>query len=98
MKSAETKIPATAAKKQTPFFQKKSAGGFVGPEKKGSPFFQAKLTVGQPNDVYEKEADAVAEKVVQRKPIFESEAEAPEDGGIQRKCAGCEGKKEEKLQ
>ena len=98
MKSAETKISAKTTKNQTPFFQRKGAGPFFGSEKKGAPFFQAKLTVGQPNDVYEKEADAVAEKVVQRKPIFESEAEAPEDGGIQRKCAGCEGKKEEKLQ
>jgi hypothetical protein len=32
--------------------------------KNNSSFFQAKLSVGQPNDVYEKEADAVADRVV----------------------------------
>lgn len=30
-------------------------------------FFQAKLTVGQPGDQYEQEADAMADKVVQEK-------------------------------
>jgi hypothetical protein len=77
--------------KNTHFFAKKGGGGFFGPEKKGTPFFQTKLTVGQPNDVYEKEADAVADKVVQRKPIFESKAEGPdEESMVRRKCAACE--------
>src|SRR6476646_3796924 len=31
---------------------------------KKTPFFQPKLTINQPNDVYEKEADAVANKVM----------------------------------
>jgi hypothetical protein len=47
-----------------PFF---SAGkGAVQKKKKGGAFFQPKLTVGKPGDVYEKEADSVADKVVQR--------------------------------
>lgn len=41
--------------------------GKSGQEKNGksnAPFFQTKLNIGQPNDVYEKEADTVASKVV----------------------------------
>jgi len=52
--------------------------------------------MGKPNDVYEKEADAMADKVVQRKPIFESKAEPPGENSLMRKCAHCE--QEEKLQ
>lgn len=46
------------------------------------PPIQAKLTVGQPNEKCEKEADHVADRVVQRptKP----------DAGLQMKCAACE--------
>jgi hypothetical protein len=46
---------------------------------------QAKLTIGQPNDPYEQEADAVAERVmtmpepVQRQTAVEGEAEEVEE-------------------
>ena len=50
---------------------------------------QPKLTINQPNDAYEQEADSVADKVmrmtssdIQTKPLSIS--------GIQRKCAHCE--------
>lgn len=46
------------------------------------PFIQAKLTIGQPNDRYEQEADAVADQVVKMPKN--------ERIGIQRKCADCE--------
>jgi len=49
-------------------------------------FVQPKLTVGAPDDPYEKEADAMADRVMRM----------PEQSFIQRKCAGCE--KEESLQ
>ena len=64
------------------------------------PFIQPKLTINQPNDIYEQEADAVAERVMrmpdtksdssffQRKPLAVT--------AVQRKCAECEN--EEKLQ
>ena len=45
---------------------------------------QAKLTVGQPNDKYEQEADRIADQVMQM----------PDRTSIQRKCTTCE--KEEK--
>jgi len=47
---------------------------------------QAKLKIGQPNDMYEQEADRVAEKVMQM----------PEPQ-VQRKCANCD-ENEKKLQ
>ena len=50
----------------------------------GGDTIHAKLKVNQPNDRFEQEADAVAEKVVNG------------EASIQRKCAGCE--EEEKLQ
>ncbi len=44
---------------------------------------QPKLTVGAPNDAYEKEADAMADKVMRM----------PEQNFVQRKCAECEEEK-----
>jgi hypothetical protein len=56
---------------------------------KGSHFFQPRLTINQPNDMYEQEADAMADKVmrmeqpgIQLKPLSISSE--------QRKCAHCE--------
>jgi len=48
---------------------------------------QPKLTIGQPNDKYEQEADAMADKVM-RMP----------QNGIQRACTGCEGEDEPAIQ
>ncbi|MEO8962988.1 MAG: DUF4157 domain-containing protein [Ginsengibacter sp.] len=64
------------------------------------PFVQPKLTINQPNDIYEREADAVAEKVMrmpanETKPAFFKPISLPITP-IQRKCAACED--EEKLQ
>ena len=62
------------------------------------PVIQAKLTINQPNDIYEQEADAMADKVM-RKP-FDAEndhAFFSPAGSIQRKCAHCE-EEEKKLQ
>jgi hypothetical protein len=67
-------------------FQKKGKpsgnGNFFGPSE-NPPFFQAKLTVNQPGDKHEQEADAMSDEVMK----------APT---VQRKCAECE--EEEKLQ
>ena len=57
-------------------------------------FFQPKLSINQSNDVWEQEADHVAEQVMSVntatiKPAFFSPA------SIQRKCAAC--KEEEKI-
>src|SRR5690606_36896988 len=46
----------------------------------GQLWIQPKLTVGAPDDPYEKEADAVAEKVMQMS----------ESNFVQQKCGGCE--------
>jgi hypothetical protein len=55
-------------------------------------FFQPKLTINQPNDIYEQEADAMANKVMRmtgnessKQPFFK-----PAVSSIQRKCAHCE--------
>ncbi|MDP9076959.1 MAG: DUF4157 domain-containing protein [Bacteroidota bacterium] len=55
-------------------------------------FFQPKLTVNQPNDVYEQEADAMADKVM-RIPDPSANQNAffrPDNSMIQRKCQACE--------
>ncbi len=56
------------------------------------PFFQPKLTIDQPNDVYERGAGAVADKVrrthddhVSQQSFFK-----PSIRNVQRKCAHCE--------
>jgi hypothetical protein len=74
MKTAESKSSSSPAKTGSPFFQK-SEGGMIDAAWPAPAFFQknnpipgvqAKLNIGQPDDKYEKEADATADKVVQR--------------------------------
>ncbi len=66
-------------------------------ERRTMPFFQAKLTVNQPGDAYEQEADRVADQVMRMKdsaaPFF-SPAPLARQGAVLRKCAGCEEKEE----
>jgi len=65
---------------------------------------QAKLKIGQPNDIYEQEADRVAEQVMRMpQPQMSNEKNVSEpapNNSIQRKCPGCKkgikiGKEEE---
>ena len=61
-------------------------------------FFQPKLIINPPNDIFEQEADAMAEKVM-KTPQSSSENNSffkPSASVAQRKCAKCE--EEEKLQ
>lgn len=53
---------------------------------------QFKLTVGAPDDAMEKEADSVADQVVQRMPIQPIMGIPP---AIQRKCAACQNEDQE---
>ena len=80
-------------KAKAPFFQKHST------------FIQPKLTIGQPGDRHEQEADAMADQVVQRlaEPMHDrpdrscaSPAEGQSISPIQRKCSECA--EEESLQ
>ena len=70
---------------------------------KHSPFFtraiQPKLTINQPNDVYEQQADAVAEKVMQMNSndTVQGKFFSSSISTIQRKCAHCE-EEERKMQ
>jgi hypothetical protein len=65
-----------------------------GSNKNQRPFFQAKLTVGPTDDVFEKEADAVAEQVMRMPANKEMSFFAPKPLSIkplvQTKCASCE--------
>ena len=89
---------------QEPFFGKKGGDGFFESAPQGnSPFIQAKLTVNQPGDIYEQEADRVAEQVVQRLAMSSPEPASPllstagkSPAPIQTKCADCE--QEEQVQ
>ncbi|MCF6404962.1 DUF4157 domain-containing protein [Chitinophaga filiformis] len=73
IKATDTKSTASKAKQQQSsdrsFFGKEEGNSAFFGEKETAkePFFvQRKLTVGQPDDPYEKQADQVADKVVQR--------------------------------
>jgi hypothetical protein len=65
-----------------------------------TPFFQPKLTVNQPNDPYEQEADAVADQVMRMRDGDAPVVQRMFAPSIQRACAHCEGKqkKEEGIQ
>ena len=119
MKTSDQKISTTHVANASPFFSKDNEHNFFCATRKETPFFskrnvapvQTKLTVGRPNDKYEQEADAVADKVVQR--LSENKPEVANKNGnaiqtkpivpptsitplVQPKCASCE--QEEKLQ
>jgi len=104
MKTAETKIASPASQRQygKPFFGKGGNAFFETP-------VQAKLVVGQPNDPYEKEADAMAGKVVQRLQAGEVKKEAAPPVQlkksplsktrtplVQHKCAHCEAEEKQR--
>ena len=79
----------SAVASEKPFFSSSSGGGdtFFKPQTQPhSSFIQPKLTVGAPNDLYEKEADVMANKVVQRMAV----GSGPQ---VQMKCAECEQEK-----
>ncbi len=82
--TTEPKKPTTA--KQQPFF----GGGAM-------PFFQPKLTINQPGDAYEQEADRVADDVMRMQegdaPVVQRMALTPVVS-VQRACAEC-GQEEE---
>lgn len=72
---------------------------------KGQPFFQPKLTLNNPNDIYEQEADNVADKIMRMEnPSVQKKADSNtffktspvSITPVQRKCAHCE--EEEKMQ
>jgi len=108
MKTTEAKPGTTTAQKATPFFSSEKKQGFFDSDTAPQAFFnggalQPKLTVGKPNDPYEKEADAVADKVVQRLAAPETASQNVSSTPslaitplVQTKCAACEA--EEKLQ
>ncbi len=58
---------------------------------KSNAFFQPKLSVNQPNDTYEQQADAMADKVM-RMPFTQTGETffKPHISSIQRKCRQCE--------
>src|SRR5687767_7736527 len=61
------------------------------------PLVQPKLSINNPNDIYEQEADAMAEKIM-RMPLNQNESAFFKPVGIshlQRKCAGCEEEEKE---
>lgn len=79
---------------------KSSSQLFVGNRQSSffKPLIQPKLTINEPNDVYEQEADAMADKVM-RMPANENVQQSffkPVVTSIQRKCTNCE--EEDKIQ
>ena len=110
MKSVETKVTSSAnghiqAKRQ-PFFSKEGQDSFFSKSSDSSETFfnnsaiQPKLTIGQPNDKYELEADAMADKVVQKLSLGNDGVQSIAYQGnvaLQAKCDSCE-KEEEEVQ
>jgi outer membrane protein OmpA-like peptidoglycan-associated protein len=56
------------------------------------PFFQPKLTINQPNDVYEQEADHMADRVMRMADpsAVQNGFFKPATSSVQRKCKACE--------
>ncbi|MFM9946759.1 MAG: DUF4157 domain-containing protein [Saprospiraceae bacterium] len=74
--------PEPEQEQQAPFFNKSS--GLSDVQSKPQPFFQAKLTIGQPDDAYEREADTVADKVVNGGHQGAASVQAKEISSVQR--------------
>ena len=85
IKSKNETCPSCSEGKRSPFIQRqfKASGS--------RPKVQTKLKIGHPNDKYEREADAMAERVM-RMPMETPGAvmEKQEQPGVQLKCAACE--------
>src|SRR5688572_20616397 len=62
-------------------------------EKSKLQFFQPKLTVGPVDDVYEREADAVADRVMRMSDAEQIQGKISTIN-VQRKCAACEEEEE----
>src|SRR5215217_3778060 len=60
-------------------------------------FFQPKLVINQPNDIYEQEADVVADKVMRMKESS-SQKKFFSSPIVQRKCTACEDEERNKIQ
>jgi hypothetical protein len=78
----KTAQPVVAQTNHAPFFK---------------PFIQRKLTIGAVDDPYEREANAVAERVM-RMPDQQSIQTKPAPLVIQKKCAACEEEENKTLQ
>ena len=66
-----------------------------------NPFFQPKLTINQPNDVFEQEADAVADHILQSKSQQRGSElffKPMNISSVQRKCTHCEEEEKKKAQ
>jgi Domain of unknown function (DUF4157) len=63
-------------------------------------FFQPKLTINPPTDIYEQEANAMAEKVMRMtdKDVLQTKFFEPAVSVVQPKCADCEEEEREKMQ
>ncbi|CAN5180692.1 hypothetical protein BH09BAC6_BH09BAC6_30930 [soil metagenome] len=64
----------------------------VNPPTQRLPFFQPKLTINQPNDIYEQEADHMADKVMRMADPAANQHSffKPAKNAVQRKCQACE--------
>lgn len=88
----------TVAEKSTTSTAPKNNGLFFGNTVTSTrAFVQPKLTVNEPGDAYEREADAVAEKVLNMHdaPV---QAKALPVTHVQRKCAACEEEQKKDIQ
>ena len=81
MKSFSTPNHSTSIKPK-PFF------GTSKKERRDQPFFQPKLTIGPVDDIYEREADAVADQVMRMSDNQVVQTKFSPIG-IQRKCPAC---------
>jgi len=89
MKTAEPKSSGGPLKKNTTFFSRDRKENFFGDAAKENFFpkdqsaLQPKLAIGEPDDKYEKEADSMADKVVQR--LAMEEVQTKKEPAIQTK-------------
>lgn len=103
MKTVDSKKATGAVMRaESPFFAKENGQGFFDAGANRKSFFpssgqctspvQAKLNIGRPDDAYEKEADAVADKVVQAPSISNGDqpVKSPAGPQVQQKCSTCE--------
>ncbi len=77
--------------RKTNFFSRSNS-----PQSNSASFIQPKLTVNEPNDKLEKEADAVANDVVNK--TSGNRLQQKQITGVQRKCKECEEEEERNIQ
>lgn len=99
LKAAPTSVPASSPRGAAPFFRKQSGIDATHDSDSDTPFFaKTKASVSKNDDPLEREADTMADRVIQKMSDNENNASIEKNKSaavlLQQKCEGCDEKEQ----